>query len=327
VTIIFESNLISNVEEACDLNDTWEKLYATVKTKEFQTIQDNLAKSTDLAIITVDYKGSPLTAHSECSKFCNLLRTLPEYAKLCEKCDAHGGIEAARTKEPFIYLCHANIIDVAVPIIVNDMYLGGIMAGQVRLESNESEFEIEQIYRQTDLEKLFENNSQIKSDYNKLPIISYNKIEATARILQTICKYMVQNPGERLLDEYNNSVEAFNQFANKANTSQDLLLKPAIEYIADNYTKKITIRQLANVCNISESYFSRLFSKCFGKNVTDYINDTRISKAKVLLSNPEVTVNYIARFCGYEDSSYFIKRFKKITGVTPHEYRKALGNN
>lgn len=309
------------------MNDTWEKLYATVKTKEFQSIQDNLAKSTDLAIITVDYKGSPLTAHSECSKFCNHLRTLPEYAKLCEKCDAHGGIEAARKKEPYIYLCHANIIDVAVPIIVNDMYLGGIMAGQVRLESNESGVEIEHIHRQTDLGKLFEIDPQIKSDYEKLPIIPYNKIEATARILQTICKYMVQNPGERLLDEFSTSTEAIHHYEKNSNPTQELLLKPAIDYIADNYTQKITLRQLANVCNISESYFSRLFSKCFGKNVTDYINDARIAKAKVLLSNPEVTVNYIARFCGYEDSSYFIKRFKKITGVTPHEYRNATGNN
>ncbi|HSN65696.1 MAG TPA: PocR ligand-binding domain-containing protein, partial [Fusibacter sp.] len=53
------------------MNDTWEKLYDTVRTKEFQTIQDNLAKSSDLAIITVDYKGRPLTTHSACNRFCS----------------------------------------------------------------------------------------------------------------------------------------------------------------------------------------------------------------------------------------------------------------
>ncbi|MBE0450274.1 MAG: PocR ligand-binding domain-containing protein [Clostridia bacterium] len=309
------------------MNDTWCKLYATVKTNEFQTIQDNLAKSTDLAIITVDYKGSPLTAHSECSKFCRQIRKLPEYAILCEKCDAYGGLEAAKTKEPFIYLCHANIIDVAVPIIVNDMYLGGIMAGQIRLAPNESKSKIEQIYRESNLEILFDLDPDLKKDYYDLPTISLNKIEATAKILETICKYMVQNPSEKLLDEIVNSVEVIHQNQEWTSSTNEILLKPAILYIDKNFSRKITLKQLAHACNISESYFSRLFAKCFGKNVTDYINDIRIEKAKVLLSNPDMTVNYISRFCGFEDSSYFIKRFKKFTGVTPQEFRKVLGGN
>lgn len=307
------------------MNDTWEKLYDTVRTKEFQSIQDNLAKSSDLAIITVDYKGRPLTAHSECSSFCEKIRMIPEYAKLCEKCDSHGGLEAARSKEPFIYLCHANVIDVAVPIMVNDMYLGGIMAGQIRLDPSESEVEIEQIYRPSDLEGLFTDNPMLKADYDKLPLVSFHKIEATAKILQTICKYMVQNPGEKLLDELTSSVEGFNHFEKRSNLTNEELLKPAIHYISEHYSEKITLKQLAHVCNVSESYFSRLFPKNYGKNVTQYINDIRINKAKLLLSNQEMTVNYIARVCGYDDSSYFIKCFKKSNGVTPQEYRKALG--
>ncbi len=307
------------------MNDTWEKLYDTVRTKEFQTIQDNLAKSSDLAIITVDYKGRPLTTHSECNSFCSHIRTIPEYEKLCEKCDSHGGLEAARSKEPFIYLCHANIIDFAVPIMVNDMYLGGIMAGQIRLDPSEGDVEIEQIYRQTNLEELFKSNPNLKADYDRLPIVSYHKIEATAKILQTICKYMVQNPGEKLLDELSTSSDAFQQVEKRSILAQEDLLKPAIHYIEAHYSEKISLKQLAHVCNVSESYFSRLFPKNYGKNVTQYIGDIRISKAKLLLSNPEMTVNYVARICGYDDSSYFIKCFKKANGVTPQEYRKALG--
>ncbi len=309
------------------MNDTWEKLYDTVRTKEFQTIQDNLAKSSDLAIITVDYKGRPLTAHSECSSFCHQLRTLPDFAKLCEKCDSHGGLEAARSKEPFIYLCHANIIDVAVPIMVNDMYLGGIMAGQIRLDPSETEVEveIEQIYRASDLEGLFRDNPKLKNDYEKLPVISYHKIEATAKILQTICKYMVQNPGEKLLTELTTSVDVFHQVEKRNRSTKEALLKPAILYIDQKFSEKISLKQLAHVCNVSESYFSRLFPKYYGKNVTQYINDIRLKRAKSLLSNQEMTVSYIASVCGYDDSSYFIKCFKKMNGVTPQDYRKALG--
>lgn len=313
------------------MNDTWDKLYDAVKTKEFQTIQDNLAQSSDLAIITVDYKGRPLTMHSACRSFCEEIRTMPKYAKLCEKCDAHGGLEAARSKAPFIYLCHANIIDVAVPIIVNDMYLGGIMAGQIRLEDGlearkqEIEHEIEQIYKPTDLEALFHENPDLRLAYDALPKVPFHKIEATAKILQTICKYMVQNPSEKLLEEITTSVDSFHAYDKTHNLPQEELLKPAIAYIENHYSEKITLKQLAQVCNVSESYLSRLFPKYYGQNVTEYMNTVRIAKAKTLLSNPEITVNYIARVCGYEDSSYFIKCFKKLNGVTPQAYRKALG--
>ena len=307
------------------MNDTWEKLYDTVRTKEFQTIQDNLAKSSGLAIITVDYKGRPLTHHSECNRFCSQIRTIPEYAKLCEKCDSHGGLEAARSKVPFIFLCHANIIDVAVPIIVNDMYLGGIMAGQIRLDTSDAEVEIEQIYRQTHLVDLFKCNTDLKADYDSLPRVSYQKIEATAKILQTICKYMVQNPGEKLLAELSTSSDAFNQAEKRSHSVSEDLLKPSISYIEAHYSEKIALKQLAHVCNVSESYYSRLFLKNYGKNVTHYINEIRISKAKQLLSGSDRTVNYVASSCGYDDSSYFIKCFKKLNGVTPQEYRKALG--
>ena len=306
------------------MSDALEKLYKAIKTEEFQLLQDNLAKSSDLAIITVDYKGRPLSAHSECNDFCSHLRRNPEYAKLCEKCDSHGGLEAARLKEPFIYICHAGIIDVAVPIIINDMYLGGIMAGQVKLNPNETSVEIEQIYKQTDLDQVFVENPSLKADYEKMPVLSYHKVEATAKILQTICKFVVQNPSEKLLNELLTTVDQVARTEKNSNQMQEDLLKPAILYIEEHYKDKISLKQLAQVCNVSESYFSRLFPKCFGKNMTQYINEIRILKSKSLLSNPDLTINHIANSCGYEDTSYYIKCFKKMNNITPHEYRSAL---
>lgn len=304
------------------MNDAWIKLYDTVRTSEFQRIQDNLAKSTNLAIITVDYKGRPLTNHSECSPFCSQIRQLPDYAKLCEKCDSHGGLEAARSKEPFIYRCHANVIDLAVPIIVNDMYLGAIMAGQVRLEVNESTPPIETIYRLSEIEALFEESPSFRNAYEKLPVMSYSKIEAAANILQTICKYMVQNPGERILSELTLTTEPV--ATSHIQGSADLL-QPAIDYMHTHFAEKITLRHLAQICNVSDSYFSRLFSKNFGVSITKHIETIRIKQAKQMLVNPEMTVNYISQACGYDDTSYFIKLFKKAVGITPQEYRKTIG--
>lgn len=303
------------------MREAWLRLFDAVKTEEFQKIQDNLAASTDLAVITVDYKGRPLTTHSRCNAFCDSIRQIPEYEKQCEKCDSHGGLEAARLKAPFIYLCHANIVDFAVPIIVNDMYLGAIMAGQIRLESSERMTSIERIASMTDLEVMFKAHPHLKVAYQSMPKMSYSKIEAAANVIQTICRYIVQNPGEKILEDL--SVNADKTSLNdQKNTS---LLTSAVDYMEKNFHEKITLKQLSQISNISESYFSRLFSKVYGVSITEYLEEIRIRHAKKLLVSPELTINTVSQMCGYDDTSYFIKRFKNATGITPNEYRKTIG--
>lgn len=107
--------------------------------EKWEKLQESLALSTRLAIILVDYKGRPVTKHSQVQPFCQLVRHSPELSKLCEKCDARGGLEAVRTGQPFIYRCHFNIVDMAIPIIVDDQYVGAIMAGEVLLEDHQEE--------------------------------------------------------------------------------------------------------------------------------------------------------------------------------------------
>ena len=102
----------------------------------WQLLQDRMAELTNMAIITVDYKGQPITKHSMCCPFCQSVRANPQLEKYCEVCDSRGGLEAVRSQKPYIYLCHFNIIDIAIPITVDDKYLGAIMAGQIRLKDS-----------------------------------------------------------------------------------------------------------------------------------------------------------------------------------------------
>ena len=84
----------------------------------FEHLQDALAKATGTAIITVDYKGTPVTKHSCRTEFCSVIRENPVSRKRCYKCDALAGLEAVRLNRPYIYLCHCGIVDVAVPVMV-----------------------------------------------------------------------------------------------------------------------------------------------------------------------------------------------------------------
>src|SRR5574344_135715 len=97
-------------------------LNAVMLNCDFQKLQDEMASATKLACITVDYTGTPITSHSRCSEFCNVVRNHPELKVLCEKCDSRGGLEAARLKKPYLYTCHFGIVDVAIPIIYQNLY-------------------------------------------------------------------------------------------------------------------------------------------------------------------------------------------------------------
>ncbi|MFS8631546.1 MAG: PocR ligand-binding domain-containing protein, partial [Bacillales bacterium] len=61
-----------------------------------QKIQDAFAESTGFAAITVDFRGKPITEYSNFSPFCKLVRNHPQFVEICYKCDAFGGLEAAR---------------------------------------------------------------------------------------------------------------------------------------------------------------------------------------------------------------------------------------
>lgn len=100
---------------------------------QWEKVQDQLALLTGTAIITIDFKGTPITKHSSRTEFCSIIRENPIARKRCFRCDALAGLEAVRMGRPYIYLCHCGIVDVAVPVMVGERYLGAVMFGQVRL--------------------------------------------------------------------------------------------------------------------------------------------------------------------------------------------------
>ena len=92
-------------------------------------------------------------------------------------------------------------------------------------------------------------------------------------------------------------------------------------YIDANYASDLSLQSISQALNYSEAYFCKLFKQCFGVNFSAYLNDYRIEKAKELLTNTDIGVKDISEACGYADSSYFARVFKRQTGQTPSDYR------
>ncbi|KRE49022.1 response regulator transcription factor [Paenibacillus sp. Soil522] len=100
------------------------------------------------------------------------------------------------------------------------------------------------------------------------------------------------------------------------------LITKAIEYIKLHYRDDLTLQEVADTIHVSKSYFSNLFKKQSGQNFIDYLIDLRLHEAKRMLVQNEYKIYEVAEKSGFNDVKYFSKLFKKMTQMTPVEYRE-----
>ncbi|THF74416.1 response regulator [Cohnella fermenti] len=96
----------------------------------------------------------------------------------------------------------------------------------------------------------------------------------------------------------------------------------AVKFIEANYSKDISLQQVAEHVQLSSSYLSSLFRKELQRSFIDYLNRYRVDRAKELLVNTYLKSYEIAERVGYQDDSYFSRIFKRETGLRPNEFRK-----
>lgn len=95
----------------------------------------------------------------------------------------------------------------------------------------------------------------------------------------------------------------------------------AREYIDNNYKEPLTLSCVSEKLKISPYYLSHIFKDELGVNVIEYLNQTRIKNAKNMLCESELAIKDIALETGFSDPNYFCRIFKKLTGLTPSEFR------
>lgn len=108
---------------------------------------------------------------------------------------------------------------------------------------------------------------------------------------------------------------------NVENISNDKIHE-AITFITMHYNTDINIKELANSCNLSQSRFMYLFKEQTGMAPHAYLQTLRIKHSMTLLTSTQLKIVEIGKQCGYEDSLYFSRIFKKLVGISPKEYRK-----
>lgn len=130
---------------------------------------------------------------------------------------------------------------------------------------------------------------------------------------------------ELLIHLLQSSNRDFSNLSSK-NSTQNLYVLTALQYIEKNYASKIQITNIADEIHISPRYLNKLFSKYTHMSLLSYINVFRMNEAVKLMSNPRLTLAEIASMVGMNDSQHFSRLFKDIMGSSPGQYRKTLIN-
>jgi AraC-like DNA-binding protein len=107
-------------------------------------------------------------------------------------------------------------------------------------------------------------------------------------------------------------------------SDKESMIDKVVNHIEENYEKELTIGTLARVAGLSEFYFSRIFKKHTGFTIHEYIIKTRVINAKILLKSTKLSILETALKCGFSSESSFCNTFKKVTGMTPGNF-KSMG--
>ena len=118
----------------------------------------------------------------------------------------------------------------------------------------------------------------------------------------------------------------YNEFSLTGSKHRSIVrLRDALEHMKNNYSDpELSIAQLAQIANMGEKQFRRVFFDVYQKTPYAFLQDFRIEKARILLLNVQAPIGEIALQCGFADVYSFSHCFKRHTGMSPTEYKKAF---
>lgn len=129
--------------------------------------------------------------------------------------------------------------------------------------------------------------------------------------LYKIISFVAQ--GNKFIKEKNSSSSSVNYKIN--------IIKKSLNYIQNNYTKRIYIENLANEVNMNPQYFCRFFKANIGKTPVDFINQYRIEQAAKIIKMEDRKISDVCFEVGFDNFSYFIKKFKHYKNCTPSKFK------
>ncbi|MBQ7105897.1 MAG: helix-turn-helix transcriptional regulator [Clostridia bacterium] len=156
-----------------------------------------------------------------------------------------------------------------------------------------------------DLKVFNAENSNYKLIFNRMSNLSEANIVCVGKI-KSLMYDLIFKISEFYRKDY------YNKFS---------IIEDGINYLESDEEQLLKIDEIAQMCNVSEVYFRKLFKEYSGVSPAKYRTERKIVRAKNYLQQDTMSVAEISDRLGFSDVSYFIKTFKECVGVTPKQYR------
>ena len=251
--------------------------------------------------ILMEYPQKPL--EYENLAFCDKIRYYSrDVKKRCLDCDK-AALESVRiTKKAYIYHCHAGFLEAIIPILSGDAIICVLMIGQVR-DNGKNDGIFRKIVGQLNSCHLSEaQTAELRESFDQMNQLEKKRFEALVYFLEICAQSIFDN---RLIRREVHSI------------AEDFR-----EYVDVNLYHKFTVAQAEEALECSASHLSKVIATQMHTTFTEYVAEQRIAVAKKLLQTTNRSVKSIAASLCYDDVTYFMRLFKKITGMTCLEYRR-----
>ena len=262
------------------------------KPESLEKLSDDFFITTGISFLLFDENFKPLIYKRENkNKYCLRIREKEEGVIACRHSDS-ALLERCRiSRKPEKHICHAGLLDIAIPIIYEGKIIAYIILGQMKTESN---FDI--------VNPLKKDDEKAKELYHKLRLYNEKEIESIVSLALIVARYIL--------------------FENVLTPAYEPTFDKVLEYINENLSQKLTVLQISKDTYMPKSSLYNCFRTYFGCTVSEYINLKRTEKAKELLINTSLSVGEISEKLGFSSQQYFSKIFKKAEGVSPARYKK-----
>jgi len=214
-------------------------------------------------------------------------------------------LRAGEVRKPFVQICRAGVAEVIVPVMHGGKHLATINLGQVRTETVE-ENGFAAVWAR--LAGSGVDQRELRNAYDGLPSMTESRLLRLGQLLDAA----IRGLAETLSDA---------SFAREVRLQHAPAVRRAVDILAEEDCFDITEKSMAIRVHLSVSHFSRIFSQVMEQSFSEYILGLRIREAQRLLHQTGSPIGDIALRCGFSRQSYFTRRFRKVTGMTPSQYR------
>ena len=312
-----------------------------------QQIKETFSLFHELTGLTISFsdlkEGGTLLFYPEKKRaeFCQIIQQNSEGKKRCYISDRKGTEKAIREGKPSIYQCHAGLVNVCIPLFVENEFFGVIITGQL-LTHPPSKEKFAQIKKRLsgiklDWHKLYEA-------YFKVQRIPREKLLPAIKLLSFIAQYYLEKETilrlqekiirqkvryYRKIEEAKKVKEEILEQGKKLTpypfTEQEKAISAAIKFMEKKLHSRLRLKELAKEVNLSPYYFSHLFKRITGFSPISFFLRMKMEKAKeLILLRKDLSIKQIAFILGFSEPCQLSRQFRSITGYSPTFFRNKI---